>query len=132
MQTLQTHLSIDTSLSGKVVTLNDNFSRVLLHTTHVMKADTQDLVHGGFIFSAADYAAMCAVNDPLVVLGASSSKFISPVKLGNVVVLEATVVSTKGKKREVNVIAKVDDRVVFEGKFTTFVLDKHVLSGEKS
>ncbi|NKQ40335.1 MAG: thioesterase [Sulfurovum sp.] len=127
MQTLQTHLSIDTSLSGRVVIQKDNFSRVLLNTTHAMRADSQGLVHGGFIFGAADYAAMCAVNDPYVVLGSSSSKFIAAVKVGDAVILEAKVVSLKGKKREVKVIGKVEDREVFEGIFTTFVLDKHVL-----
>jgi acyl-coenzyme A thioesterase PaaI-like protein len=92
-----------------------------------MSADTQGLVHGGFIFGAADYAAMSAVNDPYVVLGASSSTFIAPVKAGDAVLCKARVVSEKGKKREVQVQAFVSEKLVFEGSFTTFVLDRHVL-----
>ena len=125
--TIKTHLAIETSLCGKVIKLETNYAEVLLHTTQQMTVDTQGLVHGGFIFGAADYAAMSAVNDPYVVLGSSSSKFIAPVKVGDVVLCKATVISVKGKKREVSVQAFVEEKLVFEGSFTTFVLDKHVL-----
>ncbi|MCW8821944.1 MAG: PaaI family thioesterase [Sulfurovum sp.] len=126
---LNTHLNINTSLCGKVTKLEEDYAEVLLHTTQQMRADSQGLVHGGFIFGAADYAAMSAVNDPLVVLGASSSKFIAPVKVGDAVLCKARVVSKNGKKREVDVDAFVDKKHVFEGKLTTFVLPRHVLGG---
>jgi acyl-coenzyme A thioesterase PaaI-like protein len=122
-----THLSIDISLCGKVTKLEKNYAEVLLHTTRQMAADTHGLIHGGFLFGAADYAAMCAVNDPYVVLGAASSKFIAPVKAGDVVLCQAAVSSEKGKKKMVNGQAFGSGRLVFEGSFTTFVLDKHVL-----
>ena len=67
------------------------------------------------------------LNDPYVVLGASSSKFVAPVKVGDAVLCKASVLSEKGKKRVVEVKAFVDGMLVFEGEFTTFVLDKHVL-----
>ena len=86
-----THLNINTSLCGKVIKLQENYAEVLLHTTQQMSADMQGLVHGGFVFAAADYAAMSAVNDPYVVLGSSSSKFVAPVKVGGVVLCKATV-----------------------------------------
>ena len=126
---LKTHLNINTSLCGKVTKLEEDYAEVLLHTTQQMRADSPDLVHGGFLFGAADYAAMSAVNDPLVVLGASSSKFIAPVKVGEAVLCKARVVSQKGKKLEVEVYASVDTKRVFEGKLTTFVLPQHVLEG---
>ena len=125
---LNTHLNINTSLCGKVTKLQENYAEVLLHTTQQMTTDKQDLIHGGFIFGAADYAAMSAVNDPHVVLGASSSKFLAPVKVGDAVLCKATVVSEKGKKREIKVQAFVSEKLVFEGDFTTFVLENHVLN----
>jgi len=124
---LNTHLNIDTSLCGKVVKLDTGYAEVLLHTTQKMSVDSQGLVHGGFIFSAVDYAAMSAVNDPYVVLGASTSTFVAPVKVGNAVLCKASVVSEKGKRRVVEVKAFVDGKLVLKGSFTTFVLDKHVL-----
>lgn len=124
---LNTHLSLDTVFCGKVIKLQENYSEVLLHTSQQMKVDAQGLVHGGFIFSAADYAAMTAVNDPYVVLGSASSKFIAPVKIGDIVAYKATVMSNKGKKYTVEVNAYVSDKLVFEGSFITFVLENHVL-----
>jgi len=124
---LNTHLEIDTSLCGKVVKLEENYAEVLLHTAQLMSVDSRGLVHGGFVFAAADYAAMTAVNDPYVVLGSASSKFTAPVKVGDVVLCKANVISVKGKKREVKVQAFVNEKLVFEGSFTTFVLDTHVL-----
>ncbi len=124
---LNTHLNINTSLCGKVTKLQENYAEVLLHTTQQMAADSKGLVHGGFIFGAADYAAMSAVNDPYVVLGASSSKFIAPVKVGDAVLCKASVVNSQGKKSEVEVEAFVNGKLVFEGSFTTFVLSSHVL-----
>ena len=124
---LNTHMNINTSLCGKVTKHQENYAEVLLHTTQHMTADLTDLVHGGFIFGAADYAAMSAVNDPYVVLGASSSKFIAPVRVGVAVLCKATVVNDKGKKKVVEVQAFADEKLVFEGSFITFVLDKHVL-----
>ncbi|MBN2823797.1 MAG: thioesterase [Campylobacterales bacterium] len=125
---LNTHLEIDNSLCGKVTKLESGYAEVLLYTTQQMAADSMGLVHGGFIFGAADYAAMSAVNDPNVVLGAASSKFIAPVKAGEAVVCKASLESHKGKKHEVKVEAFVLEQKVFEGSFSAFVLDKHVLA----
>ena len=122
-----THLNIETSLCGKVIKLEEGYAEVLLHTIHQMIVDKEGLVHGGFIFGAADYAAMSAVNDPYVVLGSSSSKFIAPVKVRDVVLCKATVMHEKGKKKLVEVQAFVSENLVFEGSFTTFVLANHVL-----
>ncbi len=124
---LNTHLHIDTSLCGKVTKLEEGYAEVLLYTTQQMSADAQGLVHGGFVFGAADYAAMSAVNDPYVVLGASSSRFVAPVKVGDAVLCKARVVNSKGKKSVVEVVAFVNEKLVFEGDFTTFVLTSHVL-----
>ena len=124
---LETHLNIETSLCGKVTKLEEGYAEVLLHTTQQMTADLQGLVHGGFIFGAADYAVMSAVNDPYVVLGSSTSKFVVPVKVKDVVHFKAKVSATKGKKKVVDVEAFVSEKLVFEGSFTTFVLDAHVL-----
>ena len=125
---LDTHLQIDNSLCGTVVKVQGDISEVILHTSKQMSVDNQSLVHGGFVFGAADLAAMSAVNDPYVVLGSSSCKFTAPVKVGDTVLCKAKVSSTSGKKKVVEVEAFVEEKLVFEGSFTTFVLDEHVLS----
>ena len=92
-----------------------------------MIADEHGLIHGGFLFGAADYAAMAAVNDPNVVLGAAEVKFLAPVRHGQSVLCRAEVTQKKGKKRMVAVTGECNGIKVFEGNFTAFVLHKHVL-----
>lgn len=122
-----THLRIDARLCGQPHELGPGLATVRLETVAEMAADEHGLVHGGFVFGAADYAAMLAVNDPNVVLGAAQTRFLRPLRVGQSVLVRATVVGEKGKKREVEVIAREGEHAVFEGSFTCFVLDKHVL-----
>ena len=128
---LNTHLAIDRTLCGTVTALSDGYAKVVLHTSHRMHADDKGLVHGGFLFGAADYAAMAAVNDPYVVLGAAQTTFVAPVCVGDTVTFEATVTARKGKKAIVDVVGYSRDIKVFEGVFTAFVLDCHVLDRTK-
>ena len=124
---IQTHEKISRSLCGQPVALEEGYSRVELLTDAGMVVDDFGLVHGGFVFGQADYAAMIAVNDPNVVLGAAEVKFLKPVKVGATTVAEARVTETAGKKQLVDVTVKTGETPVFEGRFTCFVLDKHVL-----
>lgn len=127
---ITTHKTISQELCGKPVELKDDFSRVELLATEKMAVDESGLVHGGFIFGLADYAAMIAVNHPNVVLGAADVKFLKPVRVKETVAAEARVVSKAGKKQKVNVIVSRGDDKVFEGEFTCFTLDKHILKNE--
>ncbi|WP_319575145.1 hotdog domain-containing protein [uncultured Desulfobacter sp.] len=122
-----THQLIDNELCGKPVMVENGKSRVEYMTTSRMAADDSGLVHGGFIFGLADYAAMLAVNHPNVVLGGADVKFLKPVKAGESVYAQAGVTSVSGKKQMVSVEVKREDEVVFKGDFSCFVLEKHVL-----
>jgi len=124
---IRTHEKIDQRLCGKPVKLEENYAEVELETTEEMAADEKGLVHGGFIFGQADYAAMLAVNHPNVVLGGANVRFLKPVKVGERVLAIAEVVSEDGKKRIVDVVVKREDEEVFKGEFICFVLPKHVL-----
>ncbi|GAB6907992.1 conserved hypothetical protein [Desulfosarcina cetonica] len=125
---IHTHRCIDQVLCGKPLMVENGSSLVELVTTSQMAADQYGLVHGGFIFSAADYAAMIAVNDPNVVLGASEVKFLKPVRAGDVLHIKARVQEIKGKKYWVSVSVTKGQEDVFQGMFTCFVLEKHVLA----
>lgn len=127
MTQANTHLRINQSLCGVPITLGKGTCHVRLITTSVMAADEQGLVHGGFIFGMADYAAMLAVNDPNVVLGSAETTFLKPVRVGDCVDAAAKVTEEKGRKRFVDVTVSLGDTAVFSGRFTCFVLDAHVL-----
>jgi uncharacterized protein (TIGR00369 family) len=123
-----THLKINQELCGKPLEIKEGYSRVELLTLESMAADKTGLVHGGFIFGQADYAAMIAVNHPNVVLGGADVKFLKPVKTGETVVAEARVSAVEGKKNTVEVVVTRGEEKVFAGTFFCFVLGKHVLS----
>jgi len=125
---LKTHLAINQSLCGQLLSINEGIAIVKLNTTSDMVVDDHKLVHGGFIFGAADYAAMAAVNHPNVALGSAEVKFLKPSISGDAVILKATVTEASGKHRCVDVEG-VDEAgtKIFVGVFTCFVLEKHVL-----
>jgi acyl-coenzyme A thioesterase PaaI-like protein len=129
MVDIRTHLEISSDLCGRATELSDDSASVELQTTDAMKADDRGLVHGGFVFGALDYAAMLAVNDPNVVLGAADLRFVAPVRVGETVRATATVESASGKKRILQCVASVGEKTVLKGTLTAFVLEKHVLDG---
>ncbi len=126
----RTHLRIDGGLCGTPVELKSGHASVRLRASAAMTADDQGLVHGGFVFGVADYAAMLAVNDPNVVLGSADVRFLRPVTVGEELLARAELTSTDGKKRHVHVEVTVGAKKVFEGEFICFVLPKHVLAQE--
>jgi uncharacterized protein (TIGR00369 family) len=110
-----------------LVELGQGSARVALDTIDAMAVDANGLIHGGFVFGLADYAAMLAVNDPNVVLGAAHTRFLKPVRRGDQVIASAETVEVRGRKHGVRVEATVNADKVFEGMFTCVVLERHVL-----
>ncbi len=127
---LNTHLKLNNDINGKVIELKPTYSKVELITKDFMVADSQGLIHGGFAFCAADFAAMAAVNDPYVVLAKSETKFLAPVQLGDTIIFEANIINNDGIKNSVEVIGAVNEKAVFKGIFFTATLNSHILDKE--
>lgn len=124
---LNTHERINSELCGEIQKLEAGYVELKLVTIPEMVVDSHGLIHSGFIFGAADYSAMVAVNDKNVVLVASDCQFLSPVKMGNIVDFIAKVRHKEGRKRNVHVVGFVYDIKVFEGEFKTVITERHVL-----
>ena len=124
----KTHLKIDKRYSGEVIELKEDYARVKLATTSEMILDESGLIHGGFIFSLADYSAMLAINEPTVVLGGANVRFLIPVKEGDELIAEAMLSRVDGKKLIVDVNIKRDSEIIFIGEFYCFVTETHVLA----
>lgn len=122
-----THLGISPVWVGEPLEISQGKAVAQLITNPEMCADDLGLVHGGFTFGLADYAAMLAVNDPYVVLGGAETRFLSPVKVGDKLIASAEVVEEKGKKRIVMCKVETRGQIVFEGSFSCFILDRHVM-----
>ena len=127
----KTHDKINENLSGELILLKEGYSKVKLQTTSDMITDESGLIHGGFIFSLADYSAMLAVNHPNVVLGGANVRFLKPVVRGETIIAEGKIEKREGKKHTVQVNVNRGEEVVFKGSFTCFILESHVLSKDK-
>lgn len=124
----KTHRLASEQLVGKVIKTEAGESMVKLITTREMTVDEYGLIHGGFVFGLADYAAMLAVNEPTVVLGKAETKFIKPVKIGEELLAVAKIIQNNDTKKMVSVkVNNENDENVFEGNFYCYVLKKHVL-----
>ncbi len=124
---IKTHEMINKDLCGTPVEQREGYCRIEFQPKESMTADSSGLIHGGFIFGLADYAAMLAVNHPNVVLGAADVKFLKPVKLGDSVEAVAIIETFTDRKNVAKVVVSKDGDPVFEGEFVCFSLDKHVL-----
>lgn len=127
---IRTHEKIYRSLCGEPVVVENGLSEVHLQCDERMAADASGLVHGGFIFGLADYAAMLAVNHPNVVLGAADTRFLKPSRITDVLVAKAQDTTPQERKHLVEVEVFCEEEIVFKGTFTCFVPQKHVLTGE--
>ena len=127
MEQQETHQKINGSYSGIPIELRKNFAKLELITTDEMVVDDTGLIHGGFIFSLADYCAMLTINHPNVVLGKAEVHFLKPVVLRDILIAKGTVLDSKGKKSEVEVKVYRNEDLVFTGIFTCFTPEVHIL-----
>ena len=123
----KTHKLTDKNIVGEVIEIKEGFAKVVLKTNQIMAVDEKGLVHGGFTFGLADYAAMVCVNHPYVVLGSADVKFLAPVKAGEEIVAKAYSINKDERKEIVEVEVFSGDRKVFSGTFKCYILEKHVL-----
>ena len=124
---IRTHQLANSRLLGEPMSLGEGRAVVELRASGDMAVDDRGLVHGGFTFGVADYAAMLAVNDPLVVLGSAEVRFTAPVRVGETMRATARVEGSEGRRRDVSVAVEAGGRTVLEGAMTCFVLARHVL-----
>ncbi len=126
---IKTHERINQALCGSPVEVGESRSEVRFDCGEDMAADASGLIHGGFIFGLADYAAMLAVNHPNVVLGAAETRFLKPSRIGDVLIAKAQDQTPQERKHIVHVDVLCGEDVVFSGTFTCFVTKEHVLAG---
>jgi len=123
---LRTHQRVKGNLLGSIINLEKGHAKVNLLTNNDMVIDELGLIHSGFIFSSADYAAAVAVNEENVVIIGSRVSFLAPAKIGDLIEFDAKAKFEDSRKREINVVGKINDIKVFEGVFHAVVLEKHI------
>ncbi len=124
---LHTHQKIRTNISGDIVSLEKGKSKTILQTTDEMSVDSLGLIHSGFVFSAAEFAAVVAVNEENLVIIAAKTKFLAPAKSGDLIEFRATAKFEDSRKREIKVIGEINGIKIFEGTFQAVLLENHIL-----
>lgn len=128
---LKTSTAIKLNLSGVVTELKKSFAKTRLFTLEEMVSDNDGLIHSGFVFSAANYAALASINEENAVAISARTNFLAPVKLGDVVEFEAQAYFDEARKRDIRVYGKVRDIKVFEATFQVVVLDEHIFMAQQ-
>ena len=132
MVAVATHLATSRALWGTPRIVADGVAEVAWLAPAEAAVDDVGLVHGGHTFGIADYAAMVAVNDPLVLLVGAQVEFVAPVAVGELLVARAEVVSTEGRRHRVRVEVHVGERKVLAGDFDCVVAKRHPLAAKES
>ena len=124
---VKTHGRASPRLVGRPIELREGEAVAELEALEEMAVDDRGLIHGGFTFGLADYAAMLAVNHPNVVLASAEVRFTAPVKIGDLMRAEARVIGERGRWRRVEVEVSIDGRTVLKGVMDCVILEQHVL-----
>jgi len=127
---LRTHNRIRGDLCGRVVELKPGYAKISLKTTSEMIADEKGMIHSGFLFCAADFAAMACINDPYVFPLSGNVNFLTPVKNGDIIIFEAFEKYQNEKKREIEVKATLDDIKILTANFTALIFQEHILNNK--
>ncbi|HHD0208055.1 TPA: hypothetical protein ACOSZ1_000014 [Campylobacter coli] len=118
---------LNTSLAGTIIELDKNFAKSILITTSDMVVDEQGLVFDAFIFAAANYVAQASINKEFSVVISSKCFFYAPLKLGDVLELEAhALFDETSKKRDVKVVGHVKEIKMFEATIQVVSIDEHI------
>ncbi|EAL3226939.1 TPA: PaaI family thioesterase [Campylobacter coli] len=118
---------LNTSLAGTIIELDKNFAKSILITTSDMVVDEQGLVFNAFIFAAANYVAQASINKEFSVVIGSKCFFYAPLKLGDVLELEAhALFDETSKKRDVKVVGHVKEIKMFEATIQVVSIDEHI------
>jgi len=120
---------ISNPLSGTIIELSKNYAKSILITSSDMVVDEYGLIFDAFIFSAANYVAQAAINKEFSVLIGSKCFFYAPLKLGDILELEARALfDDSSKKRDVKVLGRVKEIKIFEATLQIISTDEHIFN----
>lgn len=123
---LQVCMEMPQNVVGEITELYRNKAIIRFVPTEKMIMDESKMIHAGFVFNSASYAAMVALNRKYSVIIASDVKFFAPIELGHEVIFKAEAVQSDTKKCEVKVEGFLLDIKIFDSMFHIAVFDKKI------
>lgn len=113
-------------LCGSIIKMSEEEVLVKFTPSEQMIGDQNNLIHSGFIFNAANYAAMCLVNQAHSLTIGAEVQFLAPIELEQEMLFLATIKYTNDRKYKVLVKGTLLDIKIFEGVFHISVFDKEL------
>lgn len=110
---------------GDLLSISQGRSEVKLLTQDDMEVDS-GITHTGFIYSAASFSALCAINKKNSIIISSDVKFLAPVEINQKVIFKAKAIQEDIRKCEVKVEGFILDIKIFDGIFYIAVFDKKI------
>lgn len=117
---------MSSNVVGTLTELQRNKAVVQFVPTEKMIMDDSKIIHCGFVFNSASFAAMAAINKKYSVLIAADVKFLAPIELGHEVIFKAEALQSDTKKCEVKVEGYLLDIKIFDSLFHIAVFDKKI------
>lgn len=116
--------NINTDFCGELIRIAENNAEVVFTASSAMLSDNERMIHPGFVFNSASYAALCAINKKNAIIISSEVKFLAPIELGHEVLFKAVALQNGFKKCEVRVEGFLLDIKIFESMFYVAIFDK--------
>ncbi len=124
---LKTCLDLDPLQVGHLEVLKDNRCKISLVTTKSMQADHEHMVHSGYIAAAAEYAALAAINEPNGMIFSVSSHYLACARVGDEITIDAHVRHIDTRKRDVDVVAKINSIKIYDARIVVVIPEYHPL-----
>lgn len=114
---------LDQTLCADLVSFGSNKAAVCFVPKEFMLCE-EDVVHAGFVVSAASFAALCALNKKNTLISSMKVSLLAPIEVKQEIYFNATVVHVSSKKSSVRVEGEFMEIKVFEGDFEILIFEK--------
>ena len=93
-----------------------------------MSLTRYNVIRGHYLFAQANSLAVAVADAPHALTASARVEFSRPVQAGQVLIARARVLERRGRRFIVEVVTRVDEQEVFQGKFLILALDEKYLT----
>jgi acyl-coenzyme A thioesterase PaaI-like protein len=117
----------ETEITGDLLEVDlDREGLSLLEITPEMVSEKSGIARGHILFAQANSLANAIVDGDLALTGEAKIKFLAPARSGERVLAKAQVIKADGRKKEVEVIMKTKQALIFQGIFLIYCLTEEL------
>ena len=93
-----------------------------------MSLTRYNVIRGHYLFAQANSLAVAVADAPHALTGSARVEFPNPAQVGEELLARARVMEMRGRRYVVEVVTRVEDKEVFQGKFLILALDERTLA----